>query len=118
VGQSLYAVSLVIFGVQHFMYAHFVASLVPAWIPAHLFFAYFVGLAFIAAAISIVTRTLTYLATSLLGAMFFLWVVVLHLPRVLGNLANGNEWTSLGVALAMSGGAWIIARTGSQQTTN
>ena len=108
-GRVLFAVSLVVFGVQHFLYAHFIATLVPSWILGHLFWAYFVGIAFVAAALSIATQIKIDLAATWLGVMFLLWVVVLHLPRVAAALHNGNEWTSLFVALAMSGGAFMLA---------
>ena len=49
-GRCLYAFPLFIFGTQHLMYARFVSTLVPAWIPGRLFWAYFVGIAFFAAA--------------------------------------------------------------------
>jgi hypothetical protein len=51
------------------------------------------------------------LAASLLGLMFLLWVLLLHSPRVAGAAHNGNEWTSLFVALAMSGAAFLVAET-------
>ena len=51
------------------------------------------------------------LGAVLLGVMFLLWVVVLHAPRVLGSLHNGDEWSSAFVALAMSGGSFMIAGT-------
>ena len=108
-GRVLFAVSLVVFGVQHFLYAHFIATLVPTWILGHLFWAYFVGIAFVAAALSIATQIKIDLAATWLGVMFLLWVVVLHLPRVAAALHKGNEWTSLFVALAMSGGAFMLA---------
>lgn len=108
VGRLLFAVALVVFGVQHFMYAKFVAALVTPWIPGHLFWAYFIGIAFVAAATSIATRVQAYLAASLLGLMFLLWVMVLHLPRVVAAPHNGNEWTSAIVALAMSGGSFVL----------
>ena len=91
------------------MYGAFVATLIPAWIPGHLFWAYFVGVAFLAAALAIVTSRMASLAATLLGIMFFLWVVTLHAPRVAAKLHNGNEWTSLFIALAMSGGAFMVA---------
>jgi hypothetical protein len=43
--------------------------------------------------------------------MFFLWVVVLHAPRVCASLHNGDEWSSLFVALAMAGASFLIAAT-------
>ncbi len=103
------AISLVVFGVQHFIYGGFVATLVPAFMPGRLFWAYFVGVAFFAAAIGIFTRMLARPAATMLGVMFFLFVVLLHIPRIIGNSSNGNEWTSGFVALAMCGGAWILA---------
>jgi hypothetical protein len=108
-GRFLVAVSLVVFAVQHFMYARFVGDLVPAWIPAHLFWAYFTGIAFVAAALAIAANKMVRLAAGLLGTMFLLWVVLLHIPRVAGALRNGDEVTSLFVALAMSGVSFILA---------
>src|SRR6266481_3404889 len=108
-GRIFVAISLVVFGVQHFIYGGFVATLVPAFMPGRLFWAYFVGVAFVAAAIGILTRMLARPAATMLGVMFFLFVVLLHIPRIVGNSSNGNEWTSGFVALAMCGGAWILA---------
>jgi uncharacterized membrane protein YphA (DoxX/SURF4 family) len=107
-GRYLYAVALIVFGIQHSQYAAFIATLIPNWIPAHLFWAYFVGAAFFGASLSIVSRIQARLATGLLAVMFLLWVLVLHIPRVVSAVHNGNEWTSLFVALAMAGGALII----------
>jgi uncharacterized membrane protein len=109
VGRVFVAMSLIVFGVQHFIYGGFVATLVPAFMPGRLFWAYFVGVAFVAAAIGILTRMLARPAATMLGVMFFLFVLLLHIPRIIGNASNGNEWTSGFVALAMCGGAWILA---------
>ena len=40
---------MIVFGAQHFMYAAFIATLIPAWIPFHLFWVYFTGAGFIVA---------------------------------------------------------------------
>ena len=109
-GRIFIAIALVVFGVQHFMYGAFVAGLVPAWIPGRLFWAYFVGVAFFAAAAGILSQRLARPAATLLGVMFFLFVVLLHIPRIAAHSSDGNEWTSEFVALAMCGGAWILAR--------
>src|SRR5258706_12842786 len=108
-GRIFVAVSLVVFGVQHFMYGGFVATLVPAFMPGRLFWAYFVGVAFFAAAGGILYRLMARPAAPMLGAMFFLFVILLHIPRIIGKCSAGNEWTSGFVPLAMSGGAWILA---------
>src|SRR5690349_21175297 len=108
-GRILVAVSLIVFGVQHFIYGGLVATLVPAFMPGRLFWAYFVGVAFIAAAAGILYKLLSRAAATMLGVMFFLFIVLLHTPRIIGSPNNGNEWTSGFVALAMCGGSWILA---------
>jgi hypothetical protein len=108
-GRYMVAVSLVVFAVQHFIYAGFVAGLIKAWIPWHLFWAYFTGICFVAAALSFAAGRMERLAGTLLGTMFLLWVLVLHLPRVAHAMRNGDEVTSLFVALAMSGVGFVLA---------
>src|SRR5713226_7929732 len=108
-GRVFVAVSLVVFGVQHFIYGGFVATLVPAFMPGRLFWAYFVGVAFFAAAAGILYKLMARPAATMLGVMFFLFVLLLHIPRIVANPSDGNEWTSGFVALAMCGGAWVLA---------
>ncbi len=91
------------------MYAQFVATLVTPWIPGHLFWAYFVGVAFFAAAMCIGMGRKVRLAGILLGAMFLLLVVLLHVPRMIAAPHNGNEWTSGFIALACGGASFVLA---------
>jgi uncharacterized membrane protein len=108
-GKYLFAMTLIVFGVQHFLYARFVATLITPWIPGHLFWAYFVGVAFIATTLALVTGKQAFLAANLLGIMFLLWFIVLHMPRVFASPRNGNELTSAFIALAMCGSSFVIA---------
>ena len=110
-GRYVFALCLIVFGVQHFEYAPFIASLIPAWVPDRLPLAYITGSAFIAAGLAIATGLLARLGAALIGLMFFLWVAVLHGPRVSSARLNGNEWSSLFVALGMAGASWIVAST-------
>lgn len=108
-GTYLFSIGLLVFGVQHYMYAQFVANLIPAWIPAHLFWNYVVMVAFLASGMSFIINKLTRLTGGLLGLMFLIWVLILHLPRVIVNVHTEPEWTSLFVALAFSGISFLIA---------
>ena len=63
IGRYIYAFSMIIFGVQHFMYAQYIAFLIPNWMPAHLFLAYFTGTAFIAAGAAIAVHIFSRLAS-------------------------------------------------------
>jgi hypothetical protein len=108
-GPYLFAVSLIVFGSIHFYVPHFIASVIPAWIPGSLFWTYLTGTALIASGISIAIRRLDQWAGFLLGVMFLLWVVFLHSPRVAADVHNTDEWSSAFIALAMCGGSWIVA---------
>jgi uncharacterized membrane protein len=102
-GRYIFAVPLIIFGILHFKYAFFISNIIPKWIPGRFFFANFVGLCFICAALAIVSGIRARLAGYMLAAMFLLWVAILHAPRVAAATHNGNEWTSMFIAVAMAG---------------
>jgi hypothetical protein len=108
----LLAATLMVFGVQHFLYGPFIATLIQSWMPWHLFWAYGVGVAFVAAALSIATGKMVSLGATLLAAMFLLWFVTLHMPRVFGSPTEGKEWTSAFVALGMAATALFAADLG------
>ena len=108
-GRILVAIALIVFGVQHFIYGGFVAGLVPEWMVGRLFWAYFVGVAFFAAAVGILYEKMARPAATMLGVMFFLFLILLHIPRIVAHSNDGNEWTSGFVALAMCGLAWVLA---------
>jgi len=114
-GHFLLAISMVVFGAQHFMYAGFIATLIPAWIPLHLFWVYLTGTGLIVAGLSIATGILAPLASIGLGTMFLLWFLLLHAPRVVANPRNGDEWTSAFVALAVSGGSFLLVTSFSKR---
>lgn len=109
IGRLLLGLALPVFGIQHLMYGGFVATLVPSWIPARLFWAYAIGIAFLAASLSLLLNKATRLTGTLLGIMFLTWVVILHLPRAIAAWGNELEWTSLLVALAMGGIGLMVA---------
>jgi uncharacterized membrane protein YphA (DoxX/SURF4 family) len=108
-GRLLFGISMIIFGWQHFIYARFLATLVMAWLPAHLFWIYFTGASMMAAGLAITVGIQARLAGTLLGIMFLLWVLLLHAPRVFAAIHNQDELTSLFVALAFSGSSFIFA---------
>jgi len=109
----LLALAMVNFGAVHFLLPQFIGPLVPAWLPGHLFFTYFIGCAFIAAALSFVSGIQVRLAGILLGFMFVIFVVTLHLPRILHALRSMDEWISGAVAFAMIGVSWIASDSAS-----
>ena len=110
-GRIFFAVTMIVFGAEHFMYAQFVQYLVPGWIPWHLFWTYFAGLALIAAGIGFILRIQLRAAGLLLGGAIFIWFLVLHIPRAVVAPAtdNGNELASVFESLGFSGICFLIA---------
>jgi hypothetical protein len=108
--QYLFAVGLVVFAVLHIKYNDYIQTLIPVWMPGHVFLSYVVIAAFLLSALSFFTGLKLALASGLLGAMFLLWVLLLHAPRAVGKPAAESEWSSLFVALAVCGAAFIICR--------
>jgi uncharacterized membrane protein len=106
-----FAVTMVLFGLDHFFYPEFVVALVPGWVPGHLFWCYFAGVALILSGIVIILKIQLKTAALLLGLMIFLWLIMLHIPRAIVAPAtdNGNELTSVFEALGFSGIAVLIA---------
>ncbi len=100
---------LVLTGVQHFLFVLFVATLVPRWIPGHLFWTYFAGVALIAGGIGMLMPTTRRMAALSSGTMIFLWVLLLHIPRALAAPHDSNETTAVFEALAISGAAFLVA---------
>lgn len=111
----LLAVSLIVFGVDHFLALTPIGTLIPPWIPWHVFWIAFFGAGFIAAGLSIGLKVLPRWGAACLGLMFAIWVFTLHLPRVFFGLYGGkglhnpDEWSSLFIAIALWGGSWAMA---------
>jgi uncharacterized membrane protein YphA (DoxX/SURF4 family) len=110
VGRWLFAGAMVVFGIDHLLIPVFIASLIPPWFPGALFWAYFTGVALIAAGVSIAARRMDRWAAMLLGSMFLVWFLFLHIPRLLSPPASHNpdEWSSALIALGMCGASWLM----------
>lgn len=105
----LFAVFLLICGVQHFVYADFVDTLVPAWIPpGQRFWTLFAGVALLAGGAGVLLPPTRRPAGLLAGVMIFLWVLLLHIPRSL-EMKSAFELAGVFEALAVAGTAWLVA---------
>lgn len=108
-GRVFVSIFLILTGIQHFIYAQFVMGLVPVWIPGHLFWTYFAGVALIAGGLGMLVPRTRRLAGNLSGIMILLWVFLLHIPRAVAAPHNANETTAVFEALAVSGAAFLAA---------
>ncbi len=104
---------LAVFGTEHFVAARAMEQMVPVWMPARMFWAYFVGCALIAAATSLVAVKFVRLSATLLGVMFLLFVLMLDLPFAIAHPGDRLGWNFVLRETAFAGGAWALA--GSQR---
>jgi len=108
-GPLFYAAPLAAFGTEHFTLTKAIASLIPAWIPWPLFWAYFVGTCFILATLSMVTGIQARLSASLLALTFFLFVALMDAPGWAQHPRNRFALTFALRELSFSGGPLALA---------
>ncbi len=111
-GAILFSLTIISFSVDHFLYAKEAADYVPSWVPYHVFWLYFTGMALLGSGLAIILKIKPALAAALLGAMIFTWFIILHIPRIIVSPVAymGSEVASAMLALAYSGIAFVIAK--------
>jgi uncharacterized membrane protein YphA (DoxX/SURF4 family) len=108
--RPMFGICLMVFGTSEFVYAQFTASLVPAWLPpSQLFWTYTTGAAQIAAGLAILSGLQARLAAILLTAMYLIFGLIVHLPRVIADPSGAGRWAENGVNLVLAGAAWVLA---------
>jgi uncharacterized membrane protein len=81
-GPLLFGIAMAVFGADHMVTSRFVASIIPPWIPWCLFWAYFVGVALFAGALSLATTILWRLAAGSFALMFLIFELTMHIPNL------------------------------------
>lgn len=109
IARSLYGLSLIFFGSAHFIDVKDTLSLIPNWLPGHLFWAYFTGCAFIAAGIAVLTGLCARLAVTLSVLQIMLFLVLVWLPIVAKGSRNPFQWSETIVNVALLAAGWVVA---------
>ncbi|MEO8926358.1 MAG: DoxX family membrane protein [Caulobacteraceae bacterium] len=110
IARLVFGVCLLIFGVSHFVYARFTASLVPAWLPpSQLIWAWATGVAQIAAGLAVLSGIQARLAAILLTVMYVAFSVLVHIPSVIADPSRQDNWAENGINLLLVGAAWGLA---------
>jgi uncharacterized membrane protein len=107
---TMMGICLVIFGVAHFIYLDFTASLVPVWLPGgQKFWAAATGAGHIAAGVAFLTGIQRRLAAFAITAMFGSFSILVHLPLLLADPKSHMSWVMNAINLALTGAAWAVA---------
>lgn len=110
-GRVFVPAALAAFGAGHLVAAQIIGGMVPTWIPWHVFWAYFVGFALCAAALSIVFMSEVRWSAPLLGIMFFIFVLSIHVPLVVAHPTDRFAWAVAARDFLFGVGAWALAAT-------
>jgi uncharacterized membrane protein len=110
-GAPFFCITMIGYGLTHFIYPDLILSLYPDWIPFPIFWTYFAGVALILGGIAIVLRIKLKLAGILMGTLLLIFLLFIHVPLAIADPWGQNAFQSIRIfgALAFSGTAFLIA---------
>jgi uncharacterized membrane protein len=109
IARVLYGLALIAFGLSHFVYVELTTPLVPNWLPAHLFWAYFTGCTYLAAGVAVIIGVWARLAALLSflqigGLTLLVWIPILAAGQV-----SDQHWVEFVISWTLSASAWVMA---------
>ena len=105
----LYGLALIAFGFSHFVYLKLTAPLIPHWLHAPVFWAYFTGSAYLAAGVAILLNVLARLAATLSALMMGLFLLLIWLPMVAAGHITAFHWGETYATWVLTAAAWVVA---------
>ena len=120
-GPVFIAMPMAVFGEEHFIDPKGmvgpggIGSLIPAWIPAHTFWVYFVGTCLILGGLSIVVQKYAGLSAGLFGVMILCFEILIWIPQVVRFPHSGFAWELVFRDLSFGCGALSFAAMHTQE---
>lgn len=121
VGRVIFALGLFCFGVENFVFGHFVAGRAPQWpegVSGEGAWSSVTGALFLFAGLMILQQRKVRLMSIIIGVILLVWAVLRYIPILAANFQWGGELTSAGKALTLFGGAFAAAGYASPQGTS
>jgi uncharacterized membrane protein len=113
--EVLFGASCVAFGLAHFAFADFTATMIPSWLPARTWLVYATGACHIAAGLALITTVFARVAATLEAIMLGSFVLLVHVPSLASSPqwapSRQLQWTELCLALLIAGSAALLARS-------
>jgi uncharacterized membrane protein len=108
-GPVFEAVALAVFAAEHFTAARDLMGIVPRWLPGPLFWTYFVGVAWLAAAVSFIAWQQVRWSATLTAALMLIIVVTVSLPGLPKHFHERFFWILTVRETSFAGGAMVLA---------
>ena len=110
ISRIVFGICLIYFGLAHHFYLANTLSMVPAWLPpGQTFWAYATAAGHVAAGIALISGIYARPAAMLLAAMFIVFAILVHAPRIISDPHTHLNWGENAVNFALIGSAWVIA---------
>ncbi len=109
IARTLYGLSLIPFGLAHFMYLNATTVLIPTWLPGHVAWAYLTGAAFIAAGLAVCVGALSAPAAALSALQMGLFTLSVWVPRMVAGTVTEFQRGEFISSCALTAGAWVVA---------
>ena len=107
--RALFGLSLIPFGLAHFMYLDATTVLIPHWLPWHAAWAYLTGATFIAAGLAVTVGVLGRLAAVLSTLQMGLFSLIVWVPRAWKGGLDDFQRGEFVATWALTAGAWVVA---------
>lgn len=110
VGYYVFALCVVSFALEQWVYLAETASFVPKWIPlGQMFWAWATTIAFALAALALLLRLMPRLAARLTAIMVAAFGLLVWLPALVAGPGVLTNWTESAETLGIAAIAWIVA---------
>ncbi|MGH8292726.1 MAG: DoxX family membrane protein [Gammaproteobacteria bacterium] len=107
--RNLFGIALILFGLAHFGYLKYTASLVPAWLPWHIGWVCLTGTGYMAAGLGTVFRIYPRLAAALTAGMMSVFQLLIWVPKTIDLPTDQSRWSELLVGWTLAAAAWVVA---------
>lgn len=115
IAKYLFALWVIPVGLSHFLYVQATIDLIPAWMPARMFWAYLTGAGHMASGVGVLCAGLLGMAALARIALFaeaaMLSVITLLVwsPRVLAQPSVRMPWTAFWISWTITAAVWVLA---------
>lgn len=109
IARVLFGLALIAFGLSHFAYVELTAQLVPNWLPAHVFWAYFTGCTYLAAGAAVLIGVWARLAAALSAVQIGAFTCLVWVPILAAGHVSDQHWVEFVVSWTLTTGACVVA---------